>query len=90
MKYFVFFDAYGHAKQAVSENELAEKYNNDPDEFLKAVSHRQPDAEMQHATGHVGTLSFRDEDELKDFLESLGDEITGFYNGDGDNRPYNF
>jgi len=90
MKYFVFFDAYGHAKQVVSENELAEKYNNDPDEFLMAVSSRQADAEMQHSTGHIGTLSFSDEDELKEFLESLGDEISGFYNGDGDSRPYNF
>ena len=90
MKYFVFFDAYGHTKEVVSENELAEKHNNDPDEFLTAVSSRQPDAEMQHSTGHVGTLNFCDENKLKDFPETLGDEISGFYNGDGDNRPYNF
>jgi len=30
------------------------------------------------------------EKELTDYLDSLGDEITGFYKTDADSRPYNF
>ena len=48
MKYYVYFDAYGHVRQAISEKELT------------------------------------------DYLESLGDEIAGFYKADADSRPYNF
>jgi hypothetical protein len=51
---------------------------------------RGPDADEGHLTGHVGTLSFQSEKELTDYLETLGDEISGFYNADSDSRPYNF
>ena len=34
MKYFVYFDAYGHARQFINEQQLAESYDNQPDEFL--------------------------------------------------------
>jgi len=37
MKYYVYFDAYGHARQIVSEQQLAEKYDNEPAEFLSAM-----------------------------------------------------
>jgi len=90
MKFFVYFDAYGHARQLISQQQLAQRYGNDPDKFLQAACRTQPDAAMGHASGHVGTLSFASEAELKDYLQSLGDEITGFYSGDGDSRPYNF
>ena len=90
MKFFVYFDAYGHARQVVSEQELAQRYGNDPEQFRQAACPTQPDAPLNHASGHVGTLSFASEEELRDYLESLGDEITGFYGGDGDSRPYNF
>ena len=43
-----------------------------------------------YITGHVGTLNFNSDRELKDYLESLGDEIAGFYEADADSRPYNF
>jgi hypothetical protein len=90
MKYYVYFDPYGHAKQAISETELAQKYHNQPDEFLKAMCHLPPDAGISHTTGHVGTLNFESEKELEEYLESLGDEVTGFYGCRSQSRPYNF
>jgi hypothetical protein len=90
MKYFVYFDAYGHAKQIISENELAEKYGNAPDEFLAAMCRKLDDAPNGHTTGHVGTLSFDSPEELSEYLEDLGDEITGFYGCRSESRPYNF
>ena len=85
VKYFVYFDAYGHARKIITAQELAEKFNNAPDEFLSAMS--RPGG---HTSGHVGTLSFETEEDLKDYLEGLGDEITGFYGCRSENRPYNF
>jgi hypothetical protein len=90
MKFFVYFDAYGHARQVVSEEELAQRYGNDVNKFLQAACRTRPDAAMGRAGGHVGTLAFASEEELREYLESLGDEITGFYGGDADSRPYNF
>jgi hypothetical protein len=89
MKYYVYFDAYGHARQAISENELAENYRGDPDRFLKAMCRLGPHAAKGRIAGHVGTLSFHSEAELRNYLEALGDEITGFW-ADSDSRPYNF
>ncbi len=90
MKYYVYFDAYGHARKAVTEKELAEDYGNDPDRFLRAVCGRGTHTDKGHISGHVGTLSFQSDEELNDYLESLGDEISGFYRADSDSRPYNF
>ena len=90
MKYYVYFDAYGHARHAVSEKELAENYGNDPDRFLRAMCAAGPQTDKSHISGHVGTLNFRSDEELNDYLESLGDEISGFYRADSDSRPYNF
>ncbi len=90
MKFFVYFDAYGHARQVINQMELTEAYHNDPDEFLKAMCGQQPGVALNHKTGHVGILSFDSEQELEDYLKSLGDEITGFYGCRSDSRPYNF
>jgi hypothetical protein len=90
MKYYVYFDAYGHARQAVSEKELAENYQNEPDRFLKAMCRPRPETNEGHISGHVGTLNFENDEALNDYLESLGDEISGFYKADSDSRPYNF
>lgn len=90
MKYYVYFDAYGHARQAINERELTEHYQNDVDKFWEAMCRRGPNANEEHLTGHVGTLSFQNEKELTDYLETLGDEISGFYKADSDSRPYNF
>ena len=90
MRYYVCFDGYGHLRNAISEKELTEKYNNDPDEFLKAMCSSGPDAKIERTAGHVITLRFDSENELNDYLESLGDEITGFYECESESRPYNF
>jgi hypothetical protein len=90
MKYYVYFDGYGHLKKVVNENELDEKYNNDTNEFLRSMCDPGPNAGSERLTGHVSTLNFSDEKELNDYLESLGDEITGFYGCESESRPYNF
>ena len=90
MKYFVYFDAYGHAKRIIREQELAEKFDNEPDKFLAAMCQAQPGAPDGPTTGHVGTLRFDSKKELQDYLEGLGDEITGFYGCRSESRPYNF
>jgi hypothetical protein len=90
MKYYVYYDAYGHARKVVNEKELAENYRNEPDRFLKAMCGLEPDTDGGHISGHVGTLNFLNDEELNDYLDSLGDEISGFYKADSDSRPYNF
>jgi hypothetical protein len=90
MKYFVYFDAYGHARQIISEQELAEKFANEPAEFLAAMCRGLPGGSDGPTIGHVGTLSFDSQKELQEYLEGLGDEITGFYGCRSESRPYNF
>ena len=90
MKYYVYFDAYGHARQFVTEQQLAEKYDHEPGEFLSAMCQQQPYTDESHTTGHVGTLCFDTEKDLIDYLSELGEEIEGFYGCRSESRPYNF
>jgi hypothetical protein len=90
VKYYVYFDHYRTPKRAVSEITLAEQYNNDPDEFLRAMCNLASDAEIEKAIGHVGVMRFAGEKELRDYCESTGEEIIGFYECREDSRPYNF
>jgi hypothetical protein len=90
MKYYVYFDAYGHARKIVTEQQLAEDYDNEPAEFLSAMCREQPYTDKGHTTGHVGTLCFDTEKELIDYLAELGEEIEGFYGCRSESRPYNF
>jgi hypothetical protein len=90
MKYYVYFDAYGHARQIVTEQQLAEQYDNAPGEFLSAMCRQQPYAVKGQTTGHVGTLCFDTEKDLIDYLSELGEEIEGFYGCRSESRPYNF
>ncbi len=90
MKYFVYFDAYGHAGQIVTEKQLAEKYHNEPGEFLSAMCRKQPNTDKNHTSGHVGTLCFDSEKDLIAYLAELGEEIEGFYGCRAGSRPYNF
>ena len=90
MKYYVYFDAYGHAKRIITEKELGEKFNNEPHQFLSVMCQGHPEPSDGHTSGHVGTLSFDTEKELTEYLEGLGDEITGFYGCRSESRPYNF
>lgn len=90
MKFFVYFDAYGNARQVIDQKELAQKYRNNPDEFLQDMCRSCSGVEVNHTSGHVGTLCFDSQEELKEYLDSLGDEITGFYACRSESRPYNF
>ena len=90
MKYYVYFDAYGHARQIVTEQQLAEKYDNEPAELLSAMCRQQPYTGGSHTRGHVGTLCFDTEKDLIDYLSELGEEIEGFYGCRSESRPYNF
>jgi hypothetical protein len=90
MKYYVYFDAYGHAREIINEQELAQKYDNAPDKFLGAMCQGRSGTPGGHTIGHVGTLSFDSKKDLQDYLEGLGDEITGFYGCRSESRPYNF
>lgn len=90
MKYHVYFDGYGHAKGAVSEKDLAEKYGGDPKLFLRAMCGVAPDAGIERTSGHVGTMNFESEKDLQEYLAGCGDEIMGFYECGSDSRPYNF
>jgi hypothetical protein len=85
MRYYVYFDKYRHPAKAITEKELAEKYDNDPVEFQKAMS----DAGADATAGHVGVLNFESEKELQAYLDE-GEEISGFYECRADSRPYNF
>ena len=90
MKFFVYFDAYGNARQVIDRKELAQKFGNDPDQFLQAMCLARPGEKVTHTSGHVGTLCFDSQKELNEYLDSLGDEITGFYGCRSESRPYNF
>lgn len=90
MRYYIYFDSYRRPRKAIAGEELAQKYNNNPDEFLRAMCGLGPDAKAEHSTGHVGILRFDNEKELKDYLETTGEEIAGFYECREDCRPYNF
>jgi len=88
--FYVYFDAYGHARRIITAAELAEKFNNAPHHFLKTMCQKDPAASDEHTSGHVGTLSFDTEKELREYLAGLGDEIAGFYGCRSESRPYNF
>ena len=90
MLFYVYFDGYGNARKAIGQEELAEKYDNDRGEFLKAMGALESTTGTTRTAGHVGTFRFENERELREALDTLGDEIEGFYGCASDSRPYNF
>ncbi len=90
MKFYVYFDAYRRPLRTVNEEELLRDYNDDTEGFLSAMNRNASGAGEGRAGGHVGTFSFDTEEELKDYLEGCGEEITGFYECENGSRPYNF
>ena len=84
MKYFVYFDRYRRPRKAISEKDLVEKYDNDPERFLQSMG------EEHGANGQVGILSFETEKELVEYFEKTGEEIIGFFECREESRPYNF
>jgi hypothetical protein len=94
MKYFVYFDAYGQARKWLSEEDLARRFGGDPGVFQKAAAQEEGEragaGEIAAASGNVSVLNFESEEQLREYLQSLGDEIEGFFNCAADSRPYNF
>lgn len=90
MLYYVYYNAYGHAQRAISETELAQQFEGRTDIFFKHMCAAGNNHEFERATGHVGTLRFLDKAELQEFLDSLGSEISDFYDCVDNSRPYNF
>jgi hypothetical protein len=90
MLYYVYYNAYGHAQRAVSAEELAQQFSGSTDLFFKHMCSNGLNQEFEAATGHVGTLRFADNAELQEFLDSLGSEISNFYDCVDNSRPYNF
>lgn len=90
MIYYVYFDPYRRPRRAIGEEELREKFDNDPDRFLKAMGSGGKDGAIEGSAGHVGIMHFEDEKELRDFFETTGEEISGFYECRSESRPYNF
>jgi len=88
MIYYIYYDSYGNPRKSVSADELKEHYQNDADAFLMAVRGEEPGT--AHMTAHVGTLNFKDEQELNEFMETMNEAHRGFFEGEGDSRPYNF
>lgn len=88
MIYYVYYDSYGNPRQAISEQELRDRYGNDPESFRAALRGESPDT--GNMTAHVGTVNFNDEKELQEFMDSMDEANRGFFEGEGQSRPFNF
>lgn len=88
MIYYIYYDSYGHPIKAISSSELKERYGNDTNAFLRDM--QGPNPGTANRSAHVGTLRFHTERELEEFLEGMSSVNQGFYEGEGDSRPYNF
>lgn len=93
MLYYVYFDGYGRAQKAIDENELFHDYQNDKDIFCQQMVNKEREHSEKnegYIAGHVGTVRCYNQQDLNDYLDSLGDEIEGLYEGDMGARPFNF
>ena len=88
MLYYVYYDSYGYPRRAINASQLAESYDNDTDAFLREVGREITGTARR--TACVGTVHFRNQEELSEFLESMDDANLGFFEGEGESRPYNF
>lgn len=88
MIYYVYYDSYGNPREAVSAEELQANHGGDPEAFRASIRGSAPSTE--HMTAHVGTVSFQNETELREFLDGLNEANQGFFEGEGQSRPFNF
>jgi hypothetical protein len=88
MIYYVYFDSYGNPGKAVTAEELKKNYGDDPEAFLAAMRGSAPGT--AHMNARVGTLNFDGRRELEEFLGSVNESNSGFFEGEGNSRPYNF
>ena len=76
MKSYVYYDGYGNAKKAIGEDDLAVRYGNNPDSFLKEML-GAGEGDLG-GKGYVSVVNFESEQERDEYLESLGEKISGF------------
>ena len=78
MKYFVYYDGYGNAKKAIGEKDLAVRYGNNPDSFLKEMLGREAGEGDLGGKGYVSVVNFDTEQERDEYLENLGEQISSY------------
>ena len=78
MKYYVCYDGYGHAKKAVSQEELATGYGNNPDSFLKKMLGFSAGEGNLGGKGYVSVINFESEQERDEYLETMGERISSY------------
>ena len=74
----MYYDGYGNPAEVIGEQELAEKYGEDPHAFLRAVEGSERGAAGGGGKGYVSLVVFDSEEERHEYLESIGEQISGF------------
>jgi hypothetical protein len=78
MKYYVYYDGYGNAKKAIGEEDLAVRYGNNPDSFLKEMLGGEAGEGDLGGKGYVSVVNFESEQERDEYLETLGEKISSY------------
>lgn len=78
MKYYVYYDGYGHAKKAIGEEELAERCGNNPDTFLKEMLGGGAGEGDLGGKGYISTVNFESDQERVEYLETLSEKISSY------------
>jgi hypothetical protein len=78
MKYYVYYDGYGNAKKAIGEEDLAVRYGNNPDSFLKEMLGGEAGEGDLGGKGFVSVVNFESEQERDEYLETLGEKISSY------------
>ena len=78
MRYYVYYDGYGNARKAISEEQLATGYRNSPDAFLKEMLGSGAGERDLGGKGYVSVVNFESEQERDEYLETLGEQISSY------------
>jgi len=78
MRYYVYYDGYGNARKAISEEQLATGYRNSPDAFLKEMLGSRAGERDLGGKGYVFVVNFDTEQERDEYLETLGEQISSY------------
>ena len=78
MRYCVYYDGYGNARKAISEEQLATGYRNSPDAFLKEMLGSRAGEGDLGGKGYVSVVNFESEQERDEYLETLGEQISSY------------
>lgn len=78
MRYYVCYDAYGNAKEAISEEDLASRFGNNPEAILKQMLGSWAGEGAAPGKGHVSVVNFDTDQERDAFLETIGQQISSY------------